>query len=183
MARGRRRGLLILSALLREVIELLREEQETLTTAESCTGGLIASMLTKEPGASKAFQGGFVTYSDTMKKNLLNVSEDILKSYGAVSEQVVRQMAKNALILSRAKFVVAVSGIAGPDGGTAEKPVGTVWFCWGTKDDLRTCQLLWSVERSLFQTLVAASGLDLIRRYIKKSSSLPTSLKQKLVVE
>ena len=114
-----------------KVLQLLRERGATLTTAESCTGGLIASMLTRIPGSSEGFHAGFVTYSNAIKHSVLGVSEKTLADHGAVSEEVVREMAQGALEASGAQYTIAVSGIAGPDGGTPEKPVGTVWLAWG----------------------------------------------------
>lgn len=148
------------------VLGLLRKRKQTLTTAESCTGGLIASMLTRIPGSSEAFHAGFVTYANPIKALVLGVSEADLAREGAVSETVVRQMALGAIERAKADYVIAVSGIAGPDGGSANKPVGTVWLAWGSREHLQTTQLLWPLERSLFQTMVAATGLDLIRRQL-----------------
>jgi nicotinamide-nucleotide amidase len=150
--------------LAQRVLELLRERGETLTTAESCTGGLIASMLTRIPGASDAFHAGFVTYANDIKHSVLGVDQDILASQGAVSEPVVRQMAAGAMERSGADYAIAVSGVAGPDGGSEDKPVGTVWLAWGRRGDIRTSCLYWPVERGLFQTMIAAAGLDMIRR-------------------
>lgn len=108
--------------------ELLKKYKKTLSTAESCTGGAIASMITSVAGSSEYFQGSIVSYSNSVKENSLGVNhEDILK-YGAVSQQVVEQMAKGALKVLKTDYSVSVSGIAGPDGGTPEKPVGTVWI-------------------------------------------------------
>ena len=152
--------------LAQRVIALLRERGQTLTTAESCTGGLIASMLTRHPGSSDAFHAGFVTYADTIKQAVLGVDADSLARHGAVSEPVVREMAAGAMQRSGADYAIAVSGIAGPDGGSAGKPVGTVWLAWGDRERIRTCCLCWPVERSLFQTMVAAAGLDMIRRQL-----------------
>ena len=146
------------------VLQLLRERGATLTTAESCTGGLIASMLTRIAGSSEAFHAGFVTYANDIKHAVLGVSESSLAGQGAVSEEVVRQMALGAMERSGADYAIAVSGIAGPDGGTREKPVGTVWLAWGDPGHIRTRCLCWPVERSLFQTMIAAAGLDMIRR-------------------
>ena len=103
-------------------------------TAESCTGGLIAAMITEIPGSSNWFDRGFVTYTNQAKMDLLGVKEDTLKNYGAVSEQTVREMVAGALKRSRATVAVAVSGIAGPGGGTPDKPVGTVWVAFGIKN-------------------------------------------------
>ncbi|MHB2264756.1 CinA family protein [Aliihoeflea sp. PC F10.4] len=97
-------------------------------TAESCTGGQIISLLTDIPGASKIVDCGFVTYSNEAKQAMLGVSTDTLKSHGAVSGETAREMAEGALAHSQAKIALAVTGIAGPDGGSEEKPVGLVWF-------------------------------------------------------
>ncbi|MCP5147077.1 MAG: CinA family nicotinamide mononucleotide deamidase-related protein [Pseudomonadales bacterium] len=161
------------------VLELLRQRGATLTTAESCTGGLIASMLTRIPGSSEAFHAGFVTYANAIKQAVLGVDAATLASEGAVSEAVVRQMALGALERAGADYAIAVSGIAGPDGGTPEKPVGTVWLAWGSREDLRSCCLRWPVERTLFQTMVAAAGLDMIRRQLLGLDSEPRYFSQR----
>ena len=161
------------------VLQLLRERGATLTTAESCTGGLIASMLTRIPGSSEAFHAGFVTYANAVKHSVLGVDEAVLASDGAVSEPVVRQMALGALQRAGADYAIAVSGIAGPDGGTPDKPVGTVWLAWGSRDDLRSLCLRWPVERTLFQTMVAAAGLDMIRRLLLGLDSEPRYFSQR----
>ncbi len=148
------------------VLQLLRERGQTLATAESCTGGLIASMLTRIPGSSDGFHAGFVTYANDIKHRVLGVERQVLEEHGAVSEAVVRQMATGALERAQADYAVAVSGIAGPDGGTPDKPVGTVWLAWGDRERLRTRCLCWPVERTLFQTMVAAGALDAIRRLL-----------------
>ncbi|MEH6466184.1 MAG: nicotinamide-nucleotide amidase [Porticoccus sp.] len=112
--------------------ELLLSRQFTVTCAESCTGGGIARAITDIAGSSQWFHAGFVTYANEIKQQFLGVSPEILASEGAVSEAVVKQMAEGALNASGADIAVAVSGVAGPDGGTEEKPVGTVWFAWAT---------------------------------------------------
>lgn len=109
-----------------EFQNLLREHNKTVTTAESCTGGLIASMITEVSGSSNIFNGAVVTYSNEIKKQELNVKEETLKKYGAVSCEVVEEMLDGVLKKFNADFAIAVSGIAGPNGGTTEKPVGTV---------------------------------------------------------
>lgn len=108
----------------------LRVRGAKVTTAESCTGGGIAYALTAVPGSSLWFDCGFVTYSNEAKSRLLGVPEAILRAYGAVSGEVVGAMASGAARAASADFAVAVSGIAGPDGGSTTKPVGTVWFAW-----------------------------------------------------
>lgn len=102
-----------------------------LTTAESCTGGGVAQAVTDIAGCSAWFERGFVTYSNLSKQQMLGVTEATLIAHGAVSEAVVREMVSGALAHSSAQISLAVSGIAGPDGGTIAKPVGTVWFAWG----------------------------------------------------
>lgn len=108
----------------------LAEQGLTLATAESCTGGWVAKVITDIPRSSAWFDRGFVTYSNLAKQDMLGVSPEILSSQGAVSEAVVREMALGALNRSGAQVSVAISGIAGPDGGSEDKPVGTVWFAW-----------------------------------------------------
>lgn len=104
-----------------------------LATAESCTGGGVAQAITEVAGSSAWFERGFVTYSNLSKQQMLGVRETTLKQHGAVSEMTVREMVAGALQHSAAQVALSVSGIAGPDGGTTDKPVGTVWFAWGIK--------------------------------------------------
>lgn len=111
----------------------LRTRKQTLAIAESCTGGWIAKVATDVPGSSGWFDRGFVTYSNAAKTELLGVQESTLASHGAVSAQVVAEMVAGALERSRADMVLAVSGIAGPDGGSPDKPVGTVYFAWAQR--------------------------------------------------
>jgi len=106
----------------------------TVATAESCTGGGVGEAITRTPGASAWFDRGFVTYSNDAKVDLLGVKQETIGSFGAVSEAVAREMAVGALHQSSAEFAVAVTGVAGPDGGTSSKPVGLVWFAWASLD-------------------------------------------------
>ena len=117
-----------LVALARKVIETNRAAGRRVTVAESCTGGLVAAALTEIPGSSDVFEAGFVTYSNEAKLDLLGVSQDVLETFGAVSIAVAWGMAQGALARSRADTVVAITGIAGPEGGSELKPVGTVVF-------------------------------------------------------
>ena len=110
------------------LLEICRNRHLVLATAESCTGGLIAAALTAVPGSSDVVDRGFVTYSNEAKTELLGVTATIIEAEGAVSEAVARAMAEGALARSRADLTVAVTGVAGPGGGTAAKPVGLVWF-------------------------------------------------------
>jgi len=115
------------------VADLLAAEK-TVATAESCTGGWVAKALTDVPGSSGCFSSGIVSYSDRAKQALLGVSPATLEDHGAVSEATVREMATGALKMSGADFAVAISGVAGPGGGSVDKPVGTVWFAWATQN-------------------------------------------------
>ena len=120
----------LLYSLSEKIGRLLVERGDLMAAAESCTGGWITKVMTDVPGSSDWFDRGFVTYSNQSKSALLGVSHAILERCGAVSEEVVRVMVSGALAASNAQVAVAVSGIAGPAGGTKEKPVGTVWFAW-----------------------------------------------------
>jgi len=156
-----------------ELVQLLTKHDITITTVESCTGGLIASMLTEVAGASAVFEAGFVTYSNSMKQTLVGVSEQTLETYGAVSEPVVKEMLVGALTISGADVGIAVSGVAGPGGGTEAKPVGTVCIAWGGVDGVRSIRLAVRRDRKQFQVVVAAVALDLIRRQVLKIESEP----------
>ena len=128
--------------------EILLSRQLTVTVAESCTGGGVAEAITRIPGSSRWFEVGFVTYSNHAKSRLLGVDEGVLAGVGAVSESVVEQMANGALQEAQADIAVAVSGIAGPDGGSEEKPVGTVWFAWARDDgEIITKKMVFSGDR------------------------------------
>jgi nicotinamide-nucleotide amidase len=120
---------------------LLKAHGLKLATAESCTGGGVAQAITNIAGSSAWFERGFITYANEAKCEMLGVSPDTLMHHGAVSEAVVREMMAGALQHSHAQVALAVSGIAGPDGGTPEKPVGTVWFAWGIKHGASHAQL------------------------------------------
>lgn len=156
--------------------ELLLERKQKVTFAESCTGGMLASSITKVAGSSQVFDGSFVTYSNEMKHQLIGVPNDTLVQHGAVSEQTVTEMANGALRKTNADWVVAVSGIAGPSGGTEDKPVGTVWLAWGSQTALKACCLLIPAARHHFQHYVTAIGLDLIRRELIESLEVPKYL-------
>jgi len=163
-------------SLAEHVLSGLIEKGERLTTAESCTGGLIASLLTQIAGSSQAFEAGFVTYSNEMKTQMLAVDPQILADHGAVSRETVLAMARGALEKSAADYAIAVSGVAGPGGGSKEKPVGTVWIAWGSKENLQSYCLLIPGSRLAFQRYVASIGLDLIRRLLNKSDEIANYL-------
>jgi len=132
--------------------EALRAHAAQVATAESCTGGGIAEAITRIPGSSAWFEAGYVTYSNVQKTRQLGVCADLFVSVGAVSQEVVEAMVRGAQTHSGARYAVAVSGVAGPDGGSPEKPVGTVWLAWG--DDQR----LFSVRKQF------AGNRDEVRR-------------------
>lgn len=123
-----------------ELGKILQQRRFSVVTVESCTGGGIARLLTDEPGASSWFERGFVTYSNLSKEEMLGVPRALLEAHGAVSEEVVLAMARGALAYSNGDVSVSVSGVAGPDGGTDEKPVGTVWIGWGLGEGLTEAQ-------------------------------------------
>ena len=151
----------------------LLDRQMSVTAAESCTGGLIASLITREAGSSQVFGSGFVTYSNVAKHSVLGVPEASLAQHGAVSEPVVLAMLTGALDKSGADIGIAVSGIAGPGGGSDDKPVGTVWMAWGTKAHHRAIRLQVPGSRERFQILVAAIGLDIMRRQVLELPPIP----------
>lgn len=123
-----------LTLLAQRLGQLCQQLNVEVTTAESCTGGGIASAITAVSGSSAYFTAGYVTYSNAAKTRLLGVPDAILEAHGAVSEEVVKAMVQGACRESGAALAVAVSGVAGPDGGSAEKPVGTVWLAWGSNE-------------------------------------------------
>jgi len=131
-----------LYALARKVGQVLRLQGRVLVLAESCTGGWVAQCVTDVPGSSAWFDRGFVTYSNQAKCELLDVPSEIIQVHGAVSSETVRAMAAGALSHSAADVAVAVSGIAGPTGGTPDKPIGTVWFAWQRDDGICRIQCM-----------------------------------------
>lgn len=118
----------------------LQRRNASITTAESCTGGGIAQAITSVAGSSDWFECGFVAYSNSIKQKIFKIDGDVLAQQGAVSETVVKKMAQEALKIACADYAIAVSGIAGPTGGTIEKPVGTLWFCWIGPSSAYSCK-------------------------------------------
>lgn len=136
-----------------------------LATAESCTGGLVSAAITSVAGSSDWFERGFVTYSNEAKTELLGVPGELIAQHGAVSEQVARAMAEGALAHSRAHMAVSITGIAGPAGGSADKPVGTVWFAFASRDASGTVQCdaalrRFDGDRAAVRAQAAASALE-----------------------
>ena len=120
----------------KDISEIFWREEYTLATAESCTAGNVAASITAIPGSSKFYKGGIVAYSNEAKQNLLHVQAETLQQYGAVSEETVIEMVKGAIDAFGADYAVATSGIAGPTGGSHDKPVGTVWVAAGNKENV-----------------------------------------------
>ena len=145
----------------------------------SCTGGAIAAQITSVAGASDVFDAGIVSYSNAIKHRVLDVPTEVLAREGAVSRDVALSMARGALRLSAADFVIAVTGIAGPGGGSDEKPVGTVWIAWGSSDNLKVEKFCYGVARSRFQTMITAVGLDLLRRQLQNIDEVPNYFRGK----
>lgn len=133
--------------LVQQVSQLLRQKQWCMATAESCTGGLIAAAMTELAGSSDVFDCGFVTYSNQAKELQLGVSDALLVKHGAVSEQVALAMAAGAAARAEVPLTVAVTGVAGPGGGSDEKPVGTVWIAWWCEGESRAQRFLFSGDR------------------------------------
>ena len=148
-----------ITELVERVAHLLRAREATLATAESCTGGWIAKALTDKAGSSDWFGYGIVTYSNEAKETLLGLAPELIDMHGAVSSEVAAQMAVGVRAISDADVAVAVSGIAGPDGGTDEKPVGTVWLAWkgpGSRAATQLAKFDGDRESIRRQTVVAA---------------------------
>ena len=150
-----------------ELLAACRARGDTVATAESCTGGLVAATLTAIPGSSEMFERGFVTYSNSAKSEMLGVPFWLIERHGAVSEDVARAMAGGVLTHSHASLAVAVTGIAGPDGGTPEKPVGLVYFAAGRRDEPMRSECV------LFGDLGRA---EIRRRSVERALSLLLSL-------
>lgn len=150
--------------------DLLKAQGKKIATAESCTGGHVAQLLTTIPGSSAYFPGGVVSYSNGIKTKVLNVQEETLNQHGAVSEETVREMVAGALELMEADVAVAISGIAGPDGGTPEKPVGTVWFAVGDKTRMVTGKQVFGRDRLKNIQLSATHALNMVWRFLLSES-------------
>jgi nicotinamide-nucleotide amidase len=138
-------------------------------TAESCTGGLAAKLLTDTPGSSSWMDRGFVVYSNGAKEEVLGVPAGLLNEHGAVSEPVARAMLQGALERSRAEVGVAITGVAGPDGGTAEKPVGTVWIAWGGKRNQEANVYRFPWDREYNRILGAWAAMHRLLQYVRRS--------------
>ncbi|MDB5210400.1 MAG: CinA family nicotinamide mononucleotide deamidase-related protein [Sediminibacterium sp.] len=149
---------------------LLKERDQTLATAESCTGGNIARMITSHAGASAYYKGSVVSYDNSVKQKVLHITDETLQTAGAVSEATVQQMAKSVLELMQTDYAIAVSGIMGPEGGTNEKPVGMVWVAVANKDRVQTKLFNFRFDRARNIELTSNNALNLLRIFIIETS-------------
>lgn len=152
-----------------EVVELLKVDELTVTTAESCTGGLVAARLVDVPGVSEVFKQGFITYSNKAKRKLLNVKKTTLKEFGAVSEKTAREMAKGAILASGADAAIATTGIAGPDGGTEEKPVGLVYIGVSVRGRMYVEEHHFEGDRSEVRESTVQAALALLKKGLEET--------------
>ena len=150
----------------RVIGELLKDRKQSVSTAESCTGGKIAQMITSIPGSSDYFKGSVIAYDNSIKKHLLDVSNDLLLKYGAVSRQVVERMARGARKLLGTDYAVATSGIAGPDGGTESKPAGTVWIAVSSDKGTVSEKYIFGRDRNQNILRFSNAALNLLRLQI-----------------
>ena len=158
-----------ISQLAAELGHQLQTLNAQVTTAESCTGGGIAEAITRIAGSSAWFEAGFVTYSNQQKTRQLNVPQPLFTQVGAVSREVVEAMVRGAQAQSSARFAVAVSGVAGPGGGSVDKPVGTVWLAWGVGSEVSTERRHFSGDRDEVRRQTVIAALEgLIRRTVRE---------------
>ncbi|MBO7206642.1 MAG: nicotinamide-nucleotide amidohydrolase family protein [Kiritimatiellae bacterium] len=144
------------------LVELFKAYAKTCATAESCTGGMIGSLITAVPGSSEVYLGGVVSYANSVKEGVLGVSGATLENFGAVSEQCALEMAEGARRLTRADVAVSVTGIAGPGGGSAGKPVGLVWFAVATKDGVRAEKAIFAGSRDDVRKAAAMHAIGMM---------------------
>ena len=151
-------------------VALLQKNRLTVTTAESCTGGMLSAKLVDIPGVSEVFQEGYITYSNKAKRRLLNVSKTTLKKYGAVSTQTAREMAIGAVFAASADIAVSITGIAGPDGGDDVKPVGLVFIGCYMNDRVTVEEHRFQGDRTAVRTQSVQSALRLLRATILENT-------------
>jgi len=146
------------------IVKLLTKRNQTLAIAESCTGGLIANRVTNVPGASRVFVAGYVCYANRAKTDMLDVDAKLIEAHGAVSEPGARALAERARACAGSDYAIATTGIAGPTGGSAEKPVGTVFIALAAPDETVAKKFFFPTDRETFKQLAAQAALDLLRR-------------------
>lgn len=154
--------------LAKSISDILYETGKTLSTAESCTSGKIADTITSIPGASDYFVGSIVCYATRVKEELLGVSHELIEEKNVVSEEVVIEMVKGVCKLLKTDYAIAVTGVAGPSGGTPEIPVGTIWIACGTKDDVRTLKLSLDEGRERNLAIAKIKAMQLFVEYLKE---------------
>ncbi len=152
--------------------QLLLQEKKTLSVAESCTGGWLGREITAVAGSSEYFLGGIISYSNEVKINQLKVSKETIERYGAVSQQTAFEMAKNVREIFSSNYSIAITGIAGPSGGTVDKPVGTVWIGLATEDNVQTFNYNFGNERSINRERAVGTSLLLLLQAIKNNKKL-----------
>ena len=152
----------------KEIQQYLYDKGKTLGTAESCTGGRIAEAIIASPGASNYFKGGIISYTNEIKERLLSVDHQVLEEKTAVCEEVAIQMVKGACETLGVDYAISVTGIAGPGGGTAAIPVGTIWIGYGSKEDVRTYLLTGDEGRDVNLAVATNKALKLFLMYLKE---------------
>lgn len=152
----------------KSIQELLYNSDKKIGTAESCTGGRLAEALIAVPGSSNYFNGSIIAYTNEVKENLLGVDHQVLEEQTAVSEEVARQMVLGAIKTLRVDFAVAVTGVAGPAGGTPENPVGTIWIGYGCNRDVRTWKLSEDFGRDINLSIATSKALQLMVEFLKE---------------
>jgi nicotinamide-nucleotide amidase len=157
------------------IAKLLTDREETVATAESCTGGLIARRLTELPGSSKYFMEGAVTYSNGAKMRTLAVKQETLDKFGAVSSETADEMARGMRERADTDYAISVTGVAGPDGGSEEKPVGTVWFGLADRESVKTVKVNFPGDRYLIRWRSSQAALDLLRRRLLRGKDIKTT--------
>ena len=145
-----------------KLVELYKSSGKTCATAESCTGGGIGAAITSVAGSSEVFLGGVISYANEVKRDVLGVAAQVLDEHGAVSSETAAQMAEGARRLTKADVAVAVTGIAGPGGGSAEKPVGLVWFGLATADGVRTEKAIFPGDREQVRSATVTHALGML---------------------
>ena len=151
----------------REISQLIWENDKTIGTAESCTGGRIAEAIIAMPGASNYFKGGIISYTNEIKENLLGVSHELIEEKTAVSEEVAKEMVKGAIKALNVDFAIASTGTAGPGGGTAAIPVGTIWLACGNADNIITMKLTEDYGRDINLAIATSKALQMFIGFLK----------------
>jgi nicotinamide-nucleotide amidase len=155
----------------KQIQELLYNNEKTLGTAESCTGGRIAEAIIALPGASNYFKGGVISYTNEIKEKLLNVNPQVLEEQTAVCEEVAKEMVSGAIETLNVDYAISATGVAGPTGGTKEIPVGTIWLGYGNKNDVRAFKLTEDFGRDINLSIATNKALHLLLNFLKEPES------------